>query len=133
LQLVTQITLVAFGSALGGLTRWGVNLAVAKLLGTRFPWGTFLINVTGCFFLGWFITVLTHRIVLAPPSWISVDSLRLMIAVGFTGAYTTFSTYGYEGDSMLQNGETFLGLLYIGGSVVLGLLAVRAGVFVAKW
>jgi CrcB protein len=126
-QLLWQIALVALGSAIGGVTRWGVNLAFAKMLGTRFPWGTFLINVTGCFFLGWFLTYLTDR-----TAW-KADNLRLLIAVGFTGAYTTFSTYGYEGDRLLHNGDTVLGLLYIIGSVVLGLLAVRAGVYVAKW
>lgn len=133
MRLVTQIALVALGSAMGGLLRWGVGLWVARLFGTRWPLGTFLINVTGCFFLGWFVTVLTQRLTLPEGSWVTVDDLRLMIAVGFTGAYTTFSTYCYESDRMLDSGDTFLGLLYVIGSVVVGLLAVRAGVLLANW
>lgn len=132
MRLATQIALVAVGSAMGGLLRWGVGLGVARAFGTRWPWGTFLINVTGCLFIGWFITVLTHRLTLPDGAWVTTEELRLLLAVGFTGSYTTFSTYCLESDRMLQAGDTFPGLLYLIGSVVVGLLAVRAGVWLAS-
>jgi len=131
-RVLVQVLLVALGSAVGGLARWGLGLLAGRLLGTGFPWGTFLINVTGCLFLGWFATLLGDRL-LQGVGWIDADGLRLMLAVGFTGAYTTFSTFEYESDKMLREGDGFLGLTYIFASVFLGLAAVRIGVFLARW
>ncbi len=131
-RVMVQIGLVAFGSALGGLARWGVGLLAARWFGTGFPWGTFIINVSGCLFLGWFATLLGDRL-LPAVGWIDADGLRLMLAVGFTGAYTTFSTFEYESDKMLREGDGFLGLTYVFASVFLGLAAVRLGVFLARW
>jgi CrcB protein len=127
-----QILLVAFGSSLGGLTRWGVTLGFGRLFGTAFPWGTFFINVSGCLFLGWFATLLTERLTLAETSWLRADDLRLMVAVGFTGAYTTFSTFEYESHSLLRDGDGLVGAAYIALSVFLGLVAVRLGVALAR-
>jgi fluoride exporter len=127
-----QVGLVAFGSAIGGLLRWGVGLLAARLFGTGFPWGTFVINITGSLFLGWFATLLGDRL-LQGVGWIDADGLRLMLAVGFVGAYTTFSTFEYESNKMLSEGDGFLGLTYVFASVFLGLAAVRFGVFLARW
>jgi fluoride exporter len=127
-----QVGLVAFGSAVGGLLRWGVGLVAARLFGTGFPWGTFVINVTGSLFLGWFATMLGDRL-LQGIGWIDADGLRLMLAVGFVGAYTTFSTFEYESDKLLREGEGLLGWTYIFLSVFIGLAAVRLGVFLARW
>ena len=125
MRVLVQIGLVAFGSAVGGLLRWGLGLLAAWLFGTVFPWGTFVINVTGCLFLGWFATLLGDRL-LQRIGWIDADGLRLMLAVGFVGAYTTFSTFEYESDKMLREGDGFLGLTYVFASVFLGLAAVRS-------
>lgn len=129
--MLLQIGLVALGSALGGLARWGVGTAAARLCGDFFPWGTFFINVSGSLFLGWFMTVLSERI--GDAGWLRTDQLRLMVAVGFTGAYTTFSTFEYESHGLLKNGNTLLGALYMVGSVVLGLAAVQLGIVLARW
>src|SRR5204863_304097 len=83
----------AAGSALGGLTRWGVTLWFQRTLGPAFPWGTLFINVSGSLFLGWFATVLSEKLVLSETAWVRPDDLRLLVAIGFTGAYTTFSTF----------------------------------------
>jgi fluoride exporter len=131
-RVLVQIGLVAFGSAVGGLARWGVGLAVARWLGTAFPWGTLAINVSGSLFLGWFMTLLGDRL-LAGVSWLNVDDLRLMIAVGFTGAYTTFSTFEYEANGLFGDGRALAGTVYLVTSVLLGLGAVRFGVFLARW
>jgi CrcB protein len=132
-QLLVQIGLVAFGSALGGLARWGVTTGAARFLGTAFPWGTFLINVSGSLFLGWFSAVLADRLVLSESSWLRPDDLRLMVTVGFTGAFTTFSTFEYESHSLLRDGDGLAGMTYIFASVFLGLLAVRFGILLAHW
>jgi CrcB protein len=134
--VLTKIALVALGGAIGSLARWGVGLAVSAWLGrfprTAFPWGTFVINVTGCLFLGWFTTLLNERLAPGRGGLLSPESMRLLIAVGFTGAYTTFSTFEYEAHDGISNGDGLVAMLYIIASVVLGLLAVRLGVNLAK-
>jgi CrcB protein len=132
MHVAAQIILVALGSALGGVTRWAVGLGFQRWLGTAFPWGTFFINVTGSFFLGWLATVLTQRYARGAETWISADHLRLLLGVGFTGAYTTFSTFEHEANHLLHGGETFGSLVYLIGSVVLGLLAVRLGIMLGR-
>ena len=132
MRVLVQIGLVAFGSAVGGLARWGLGLLAGRLFGAGFPWGTFVINVSGCLFLGWFATLLGDRL-LQGVGWIDADGLKLLLAVGFTGAYTTFSTFEYESDKMLREGDGFLGLTYIAVSVFLGLAAVRLGFYLARW
>jgi CrcB protein len=129
---LVQIGLVALGSAAGGLARWGVGVGVARWLGTAFPYGTLFINLSGSLFLGWFSTVLAERLILADGSWVRVDDLRLMIAVGFTGAYTTFSTFEYEAHGLLRDGDGLAAMIYVFASVLLGLVAVRCGILLAK-
>jgi len=131
-RVLIHIGLVAFGSALGGLARWGVGLAAARWLGTAFPLGTLIINVSGSLFLGWFATLLGDRL-LQGVGWLDADALRLLLAVGFTGAYTTFSTFEYETNGLFSDGHSMSGTVYIVASVVLGLIAVRLGVFLARW
>ena len=131
MRVLIHIGLVAFGSAIGGLARWGVGVAAARWLGTGFPWGTLAINVSGSLFLGWFTTLLGDRL-LQRIGWLDADALRLMIAVGFTGAYTTFSTFEYETYGLMRDGRGLAGTAYLALSVFLGLAAVRLGVFLAR-
>lgn len=132
MRVLIHIGLVALGSAVGGLARWGVGLVAARWLGPGFPWGTLAINVSGSLFLGWFTTFLGDRL-LQGVGWLDADGLRLMIAVGFTGAYTTFSTFEYESYGLLRDGRGFEGSVYLAVSVFLGLAAVRIGVSLARW
>lgn len=133
MRILIQIGLVALGSALGGLARWGVALAAGYLFGATSPWGTFLINVTGSFFLGWFATVWGDRLEGMPGMLLHPHDLRLLVAVGFTGAFTTFSTFEAEAHELLRDGDGLAGMTYVFGSVFLGLLAFRAGVLLARW
>ena len=133
MRLFTQMMLVSIGSALGGLARWGVGAGVFHLWKTKFPWGTLLINVTGSLFLGWFMTVLSNRFPNDPEDgWFRPDDLRLLVAVGFTGAYTTFSTFEYETHQLFKAGFGTLGAAYVAASVFVGLMAVRLGVYLAR-
>jgi fluoride exporter len=132
MRMLLQIGLVSFGSVVGGLARWGVTVLSVQLPGRSFPWGTFFINILGSFLLGWFMTWLAKSFHPTEEAWLQAEDLRLLVAVGFTGAFTTFSTYEYESHCMLRDGETGIGLAYLILSVVLGLLAVRAGVWMGR-
>jgi len=131
MRMAMQILLVAFGSALGGLLRWVVGVGVGRLLGSAFPFGTFFINISGSLFLGWFMTALANRLPGSGPVWITANDLRLLIAVGFTGSYTTFSTFEFETYKLLDGGDWWTGAAYVALSVFVGLLAVRLGVVLA--
>src|SRR5438270_7276345 len=124
--VVIQVLFVAFGSSLGGVTRWAVTDWFGRWFGSAFPWGTLFINVSGSLFLGWFFTLVDER--LSVPSWIEPGNLRLLVATGFTGAYTTFSTFEFESHQMLAGQLRLAAAAYVGLSVFLGLLAVQAGV-----
>lgn len=132
MRLLTQIVLVSVGSAIGGLARWGVSVGAARLLGTAFPWGTLFINLSGSLFLGWFTTLLSDKLLDSGGWWIRPDDLKLMVAVGFTGAYTTFSTFEFESHKLISDGDGLAGASYMAGSLFLGLLAVRLGVRLAQ-
>jgi CrcB protein len=125
-QFLYHAFLVAAGSAVGGLARWLIGMAAAALFGTSFPWGTLIINLSGCLFLGWLGTLLADRVL---PG---ADEVRLILAVGFCGAYTTFSTFEQEADQLFKDSDGTLGLLYLGASVFLGLMAIRLGVYLAR-
>jgi CrcB protein len=111
---------VALGGALGSIVRYAVGLWIYKRTGTRFPYGTFVVNISGCFIIGFVLTVLDARLGL-PPAW------REAIPIGFIGAYTTFSTFEYETMRLVQHGQTPSALLYVLLSVVIGYAAVWAG------
>jgi fluoride exporter len=131
-RLLIQIGVVAFGSACGGLLRWGIGAGAGRLLGTALPYGTLFINITGSLFLGWFSTRLDNWLPYREHPWLTPDNLRLMIAVGFTGAYTTFSSYEWESHKLIRDGQGAAATIYLVGSVVLGLLAVHLGTVLAR-
>lgn len=117
---------VGIGGFVGAVARYLVANLARSLAGVGFPYGTFFINVSGSFLLGVILTLLAER---AIPFG---NEIRLAAAVGFLGAYTTFSTFEYECHSLLEDGEWLLAFVNMVGSLALGLLAVRVGVAVAK-
>jgi fluoride exporter len=123
-DLVTYL-LIAAGAVLGANARYLVGLYVADRLGTAFPYGTLIINVSGSLVIGFFLTLLMERLA-GDPRW------RLFFATGFLGAYTTFSTYTYEAAMLLRGGEVGLAVLYLGGSVVGGMVGVLGGIVAAE-
>lgn len=130
LETLSRVGFVAIGSASGGLLRWGIGNLAGSLVGAAFPYGTLLINITGSLFLGWFMTRLDTWS--AASEWFTRDHLRLLFAVGVAGGYTTFSTFEWEGYSLIRDNQSMLGTLYLIGSVVIGLIAVRLGVALGK-
>jgi len=124
-QDVQKYFFIALGGALGSLTRFWVGSAVANRFGTRFPYGTFLVNMTACVIIGFSLTFLGRRTELNP-AW------RFLIPIGFVGAYSTFSTFEWETFSTLQTGAFLSAALYVVLSCFLGLVAVWCGVMVAR-
>ena len=114
----------AFG-AVGTLARYGLQGVVQIKMGTTFPYGTLLINLTGCFFLGLIGQLLLNRVIVSP-EW------RVAIAIGFFGGYTTFSSFGWETAKMLEAGEWLRASTYVLTSVILGLLLSAAGIRLAN-
>ena len=95
-------------------------------MGTKFPYGTFVINITACIIIGFSLTYLSKRVELNP-AW------RYLIPVGFIGAYSTFSTYEWETLSTLRSGAFALAALYAIGSLILGLAATWCGALLADF
>jgi fluoride exporter len=120
-----KFLIISLGAILGANARYWLGGWAAERFGTTFPYGTLIINVTGSLILGFFITLVTDRF-LVDPRW------RLLVAIGFLGAYTTFSTYTYESVNMLLNGQVWSGLLNLFGSSVLGAVAVTAGILLGR-
>jgi fluoride exporter len=122
----TAYLLVGAGGALGAMARMAVATGSRVLLGQNFPWGTFIINISGCFVLGLLATLIATRVI---PN---AEHIRLAVAIGFLGAYTTFSTYELECDLLMTTGRWVTGLIYMFGSVAAGFAAVRLGVALGR-
>ena len=117
--------LIAAGGALGSIARYWVSATVSGREGTRFPWGTFVVNISACIIIGFTLTWLGRHIELNP-AW------RYLIPTGFIGAYSTFSTYEWETFTTMEAGEVGIALLYVVSSVVVGLAAVWLGAKLAS-
>jgi CrcB protein len=116
---------IALAGGLGALARYGVEGIVSRHTSTTFPWGTFVVNVTGSFLVGLVFTALTQRALLPP--W-----TRSAATIGFLGAYTTFSTLSFETYRMLEDGARGLAVANAVGTIAAGLLAVYAGVVAGR-
>jgi CrcB protein len=121
----TTLLLVAAGGSLGAVSRFLLASLVEAWAGGRFPWGTFVVNASGCLALGFALALLDEGS-LAHPAW------KPLVAVGFLGAYTTFSTFGWEGHSLLRDSEWLGASAYLLGSVIAGVVSIRAGILAAR-
>jgi CrcB protein len=116
---------IGVAGALGAIARYGLEGLVSRRSGFAFPWGTFVVNVSGAFALGLVFTVLTERYMFAP--W-----LRSTMTIGFLGAYTTFSTLSLETFRLFEDRAYLLAVANSAGSIAAGLLAVYAGIVVGR-
>jgi len=119
MQVLKQCLAIGSAGFLGALARYFVAKFLQGRFDTSFPIGTMVVNLSGCFILGLFLTAIDGKTI--------SDHLRLGIAVGFVGAYTTFSTWMFESVRQLQDGHINGAILNIAGSVLLGLAAVWLG------
>jgi CrcB protein len=118
--------LVGVGGFIGANARFVIARLVGAMFETKFPLGTFVINISGSFVLGLLGAILAQRVM--PSS----ESLRLALGVGFLGAYTTFSTFEYETHALFDDGSWFTATTNMVASLFVGLIAVRAGIIVAR-
>jgi CrcB protein len=117
--------LIGIGGFLGANARYLVGGWIAERYGSAFPYGTLVINASGSFILGFFMVLISER-VLGHPNW------QLFFAIGFLGAYTTFSTFSFESLALIQERLYLQASANVVGSVVLGLIAVLAGMIVGR-
>jgi len=113
------LMLIVFGAA-GTLARYGLQGLVQERAGGTFPSGTLAVNLSGCFLLGIIGRYALQHLSFPP-------DLRIAVTVGFFGAFTTFSSFGWETMRMLEDGEWMRASLYVGASVIGGLALVRLG------
>jgi fluoride exporter len=120
-----EYLVIGIGGILGANARYVVAVWAAQRFGVTFPYGTFIINISGAFVLGLFMAFLQDR------AFIHAN-YRLFFATGFCGAYTTFSTLTYESLRLFQDGSFLLGFSNIVGSVVVGMFGVFLGFVVGR-
>ena len=116
---------VGIGGRLGSILRFLLGSHIGGKMGTRFPYGTLVINITGSFLTGLVFALLTVRTTWSP-NW------RYLIPIGFIGGYTTFSSFEFETLRTIQDGQIGLGLLYVATSVIIGFVAVWGGVIAGR-
>jgi CrcB protein len=117
--------MIALGGAVGAIARYEMTNLIQHRAHVGFPYGTFVVNITGCLVIGLAIGLLDEGII-TNPNW------RLLLVTGFVGAYTTFSTFEAETFNSVKAGAVAIALANVVGSVVVGFLAVWAGVIVAR-
>lgn len=120
-----QIGVIGLAGGLGALARYMLGRFIAERAGAEFPFGTLLINVTGAFVIGLLFASAARKLV--SPAW------QTVLATGFLGGYTTFSTMSWEGVQLVRGGSSHLSLLYFGSNLLLGLLAAILGLALAGW
>jgi fluoride exporter len=116
---------IALGAVVGASARYFLSTYIGRHFSTVFPYGTLLINITGSLILGFFLVYATERVLL-DPRW------RLLVAVGFCGSYTTFSSYAFESFALMEQGQWLLMGLNILSSNALCLAGVLAGAALAR-
>ena len=117
---------IALGAVAGASARYFLGSYVAKIIPSSFPYGTLLINVSGSFLLGFFLIWTSER-VLVDPRW------RLLVAIGFCGSFTTFSSYAFETFGLFEQGQWMLIGANIVASNLLCLVSVLGGAALARW
>lgn len=120
-----KLFLIALFGAIGTLARYGLQGLVQTRMVTTFPYGTLLINLSGCLLLGFIGQLTLNRMLIS-------SDMRIAIAVGLFGGYTTFSSFGWETAKMLEDGEWLRATTYVGASVIAGLLLSVAGIRLAN-
>lgn len=124
--MMTNVLLVMLGGSIGALSRYGVSLLAVKLFGARFPWGTLIVNLVGCFFIG-LAFALAER-----GSGIMNPSARLFFVTGYLGALTTFSTYALETTNAIGAQNSMTAILNFAANNLLGVALVLLGMWIVR-
>ena len=121
---MTNVLVVAISGGIGACSRYGLNIALGRALGTGFPWATFAANVLGCLGFGLFYALFEKRGVR--------PEVALAVLTGFMGAFTTFSTYWFDTQQLLESGRYGVAALNFVGQNALGFIALVAGLFIGR-
>jgi fluoride exporter len=116
---------VGVGGFCGAVSRYWLDGVVSRATGGSFPWGTWVVNVSGCFVVGLLMTLLTERLMPHP-------TLRIALTVGFVGAYTTFSTFAYESVRLGQTGALGIAVVNVVTSLAAGFVATWTGIMLGR-
>ncbi|MBY6113632.1 fluoride efflux transporter CrcB [Mameliella alba] len=120
---MTPILQVALGGAIGASARYMTGIATARLLGKGFPWGTLAVNIVGSFLMGVLVVGLLH---------LNGNRFAPLLMTGLLGGFTTFSAFSLDAVTLYERGELALAGLYVAASVLLSILALGAGLFIAR-
>jgi fluoride exporter len=116
---------LAVGGVAGTIARYWLGGLIYQLCGTGFPLGTLAVNLVGCFLIGIFATMAQQKFLLGP-------ELRVLLMIGFCGAFTTFSTLILETDNLVRDSQHWKAFFNVAGSVVFGFIAFRLGILLAE-
>ena len=116
---------ISFGGMLGALARYGLGGLVHRIWGAGFPHGTLVVNILGCFCIGFFMVLAEERFLITP-------TIRLFITIGFLGSFTTFSTFGYETVKLMEDGALLLTLANIFSNCIIGIIAAWLGMIAGR-
>lgn len=117
---MTKLLIIGLGGFLGAIARYSLSGLVHQHMNSSFPYGTLAVNVLGCFLIGAGYYFVEDRAVMSP-------QMRLFLFIGLLGAFTTFSTFGYETNELIRDKKLFLALVNAAGNLVLGVFAVWLG------
>jgi len=123
--MIKNLLLVGLGGGIGSIARYLCQKRFSENYPHPFPWGTFLVNLCGCFLIGVFYAATEKTSVLSPQA-------RLLLITGFCGGFTTFSTFAFENMNLLRSGDILYFSVYIAASVVLGIAGVFGGIAITK-
>ena len=123
--MIKSILLIGLGGGVGSIARYLCQKWFAENIQHPFPWGTFVVNILGCFLIGLIYAIAEKTTILSPQT-------RLLLITGLCGGFTTFSTFAFENMSLLRSGDITYVLLYIVASILLGIEAVFAGIGLIK-
>lgn len=123
--MIKNLIYIALGGAFGSALRYFIQYSIHKTFPNAFPYGTFLVNILGCFLVGLLISLFAKEKQMS-------EHLELLLITGFCGGFTTFSTFAFEGNMLLTQGRTGYAFLYIGISVLAGLAVAYLGFRLGK-
>lgn len=123
--MIKSVLIVFLGGGIGSIFRYLTSVFTQKYIQQSFPWATFFVNIVGCLIVGILVGLFTKQ-------QIPNADLKLLFITGFCGGFTTFSAFALENIKLFQSGNSFLALLYIALSLILGVFAVWTGMMITK-
>lgn len=123
--MLQNFLMVGVGGGLGAMSRYGSGLALTRMLGAGFPFGTLFVNVIGSLLMGMFMGFIVERSIVS-------ELPRLLLATGFLGGFTTFSAFSLDAVSLFERGEIGLSVVYVLASMLISIAALMVGLMIAR-